>query len=144
MRNLIIISLLLVSISSCCKKEEFFDKNVSSHGWALHEVKDVNDNIIIEKPDSLPQDIYFFFSNDFKVIGHLASFKIDNRSSYSITEEGSFVIDNLFFPRLIIKYDWDRYFIDNFSKINKYEYDSNQRLILYFGVSNSKFIFISK
>ena len=91
-----------MSISSCCKKDEvaFYDKDVSSHGWALYEVKDANDNIIIEKPDSLPQDIYLFFTNDFKVIGHSVSFKFDEGSNYSIKEEKSFTINSLIYPEL--------------------------------------------
>ena len=142
MRNLIIISLLLISISSCCKKEDipFYDKDVSNHGWALYEVKDANNNIIIEKPDSLPQDIYFFFTNDFKVIGHIASFK--GSGIYTINNNKGFTM-KFGGPKLPICCEWDQYFLDNQKSIYKYEYNSNQILTLYFE-NDSKFIFISK
>lgn len=144
MKNLILISLLFLSISSCCKTEEtpFYDKDVSSHGWALYEVKDANDNIIIEKPDSLAQDIYFFFTNDFKVIGHIASFKVETGSSYNIKDDQSFSITKLLYPELIVCCEWDQYFLDNYKTIDRYDYQDGW-LMLYFK-DNSKFIFISK
>lgn len=140
MRDLIIIILCLFTISACCKKDKtFYDEDVSANGWTLFSIQDDMGNILIEKPDDLPKEIYFVFNTDLKIIGNIASFSI-TEGYYSIEENNTFSM-NLATPFLPICCEWDEYFLANYKTISEYEYDG-ANLILYFGEARNQMIFI--
>src|SRR5690554_3386822 len=96
---MILFFIIANSLSSCNEKEEIFEDSEILKEWYLDKHTDADVNVILEKPDSLPQDIMLAFRKEKRVSGHIASFGIEGE--YSISKEGKISI-SLIYPELPI------------------------------------------
>lgn len=130
--------LILFTMTFGCTKNNYFDKKVSANGWELYQVLDANNEIIVEKPDSINSEIYLVFTSDHRIVGHTPTQIIS--STYTIKKDNVFVFGDLNINFLNLCCEWEEYFLDNYFLINKYSIDENENLLLFY--ENNKMIFL--